>query len=299
MTVKDYAAVGLPGRHSLAVARRPRPVTSLIVALFLVGCGTSEVAPTIETTATETTATETTETEPTATETTEDGGDEPPITAPPPDEPPVYAGLESYERRCRRLDTQGAFARVVFDPRIEMTRGDTNTVNAAVTLGRSVPPDEIIRREGAVAEPGVVVSCLLRAELTASKYEFEIDPTGWVERSLQTTDTARWSWYVTPKIGGANSLVLKVRPIVKIRPEDSAAEEASVSEFESNVLEFETSAHVDVPWIERPQETMARLAGTFKVAEELVTALTALVAALIALGATLGIRRFRQRKAEA
>jgi hypothetical protein len=187
---------------------------------------------------------------------------------------------------------------VVFDPRIEMTRGGTDTVIAAVTLGRSIPPDEIIHREGAVAEPGVVVSCLLRAELTASKYEFEIVPTGWVERSLHTTDTARWSWYVTPKIGGANSLVLKVRPIVRIRPEDSG-EAVPVSAIESNVLEYETSAHVDVPWTERPQETMSRLAATFKVAEELVTALTALVAALIALGATLGIRRFRRRKAEA
>jgi hypothetical protein len=178
-----------------------------------------------------------------------------------------------------------------------MTRGDTHTVRAAVTLERSIPPDELLHREDATAEPGIVVSCLLQAELTASKYEFEIDPTGWKERSLQTTDTARWSWYVTPKIGGENSLVLKVRPIVRLRPEDDA-EDVSAREFESNVLEYETLAHVDVPWTERPQETMSRLAATFKVAEELVTALTALVVALVALAAALGIRRFRKRKAE-
>jgi hypothetical protein len=95
---------------------------------------------------------------------------------------------------------------------------------------------------------------------------------------LLTADTARWSWYVTPKVGGTHTLTLKVRPIVKEQREDRTTP-ASVSAENSNVQEYETSVDVKVPLTERPQETMSRLAATFKVAEGLVTALTALVAA--------------------
>jgi hypothetical protein len=54
-----------------------------------------------------------------------------------------------------------------------------------------------------------------------------------------------------------------------------------------------------VPWTERPQETMARLASTLKVAEGLVKAMTLLTLALVAFGAALGIRRRRTRRATA
>src|SRR5215218_4820868 len=139
-----------------------------------------------------------------------------------------------------------------------MTRGDSEVVRAAVTLNQSTPPNRVLHRTGAAEEPGLVVSCRVQAELTASKYQFELDETGWVQRSLYTADTARWSRYVTPKVGGTHTLTLKLRPIVKVQREDRTTK-ASVSAENSNVQEYETSAHVMVPLTERPQETMSRL----------------------------------------
>jgi len=201
--------------------------------------------------------------------------------------------LESYRRRCKRLNFRGARARVLYEERKEMTRGDPDTVTAVVTLDRSSPPAKILRRPRAAEETGVIVSCQIQARLSASEYEFEVNKTGWVERSLLATETARWSWYVTPKVGGMQTLVLTLRPILKVSRTGST--KVSLSAEESNVQEYETSVHVNVPWTERPQETMSRLAATFKVAEGLVQALTLLVTGLISLGAVLGVRR-RKRK---
>jgi hypothetical protein len=185
---------------------------------------------------------------------------------------------------------------VLYEARKEMTRGDTDTVTAAVTLDQSVPRDKVLHRRDDVTaeEPGLVVSCRIQARLNASQYQFEVGDKGWVARSLLTTDTAHWSWYVTPKIGGTHTLVLDVRPILTLNNTETEQVSAEVS----NVQEYETSVHVRVPWTERPQETMSRLAATFKVAEGLVKAITLLMVALVALGAALGIRG-RQRKRSA
>jgi hypothetical protein len=59
-----------------------------------------------------------------------------------------------------------------------MTRGDSDAVAAAVTVNLSTPPDRVLRRTGAADEPGLVVSCRIQAELTASKYQFEVDNKG-------------------------------------------------------------------------------------------------------------------------
>jgi hypothetical protein len=185
----------------------------------------------------------------------------------------------------------------VYEPRKEMTRGHSDTITAAVTLGRSVPADKVLHRIGAAEQPGVVVSCRIQARLHSSPYEFKVDSTRWVERSLLTQDTARWLWYVTPKVGGTHTLVLSLRPIVKLQSESSAAL-VSTSGAESDVQEYEISVHVNVPWMERPQEIMSRLAATLKVAQSLVEALTLLVGALLSLGAVLGIRKRRRKSKE-
>ena len=185
---------------------------------------------------------------------------------------------------------------MLYEARKKMTRGDTDTVTAAVTLDQSVPRVKVLHRRDDVTaeEPGLVVSCRIQARLHASHYQFEVGDESWVARSLLTTDTARWSWYVTPKIGGTHTLVLDVRPILTL----NNTETEQVSAEASNVQEYETSVHVRVPWTERPQETMSRLAATFKVAEGMVRAITLLIVALVALGAALGIRG-RQRKRRA
>lgn len=220
------------------------------------------------------------------------GGDE---AGPPGLTEPDWAGLPAYRRRCEQLDLVGARARVVFEARKKMTRGETTTVVAAVTLEQSLPPARVLRRKEAAEEAGVVVSCRVQARLGASHYDFEIETEDWVERSLLTTDTARWSWHVTPKLGGEQTLVLQVRPIVEFRRAQGRSILASASR--SSVQEYETSVDVSVPWSERPQETMTRLAATFNVAEDLVKALTGLLVAISLFGsAVLGLRFWKKKK---
>lgn len=217
---------------------------------------------------------------------------------PPPVAPslPEYTDLSAYRRRCEQISLKGALARVIFEPGRNMTRGDTDTVVAAVTLNRSTPADQILGRGGAAEEGGVLVSCQVQARLMHSPHEFEIDPEDWVERStLEHADTAEWSWFVTPKVGGTNLLVLQVRPIVTTRSRGTTQQSILVSE--TAVEQYETRVHVDVPWTERPQETMSRLAATFNVAEGLVRALTLFVVAVLSLAAVLGIRRHKKKSA--
>jgi hypothetical protein len=159
-----------------------------------------------------------------------------------------------------------------------------------VTLDQSTPSEQILHRPSAAEEAGVVVSCRIQAKLRTAPHEFEVDPSGWVERSLLTSDTARWSWYVKPKVGGTHTITLFVRPIVKARPVGQTTV-VYLTGAESDVQLYETEVHVRVPWTERPQETMSRLAATFNVAEGLVKAITAFVLALLALAAAFGIRR--------
>jgi hypothetical protein len=209
--------------------------------------------------------------------------------------PPEHlAGLAAYQQRCASLDQTLPRARIVYEAAKSMTRGNSEPIAAAVTLDTATPADEILHRTDAAEEPGYIVSCRLQARLRASSYQFEVDDREWVERSLLTTDTAHWSWYVTPKIGGVHTLVLQLRPVVTVQPQRGAGD-LPLSGEESNIVEYETRVHVTVPWVERPQETMSRLASTFNVAEEMVGAVTGFVVALIALLAALGVRRARGR----
>jgi hypothetical protein len=108
-------------------------------------------------------------------------------------------------------------------------------------------------------------------------------------------NTAQWTWYVGPKIGGNQTLLLDVRPIVKIR---RPGEQDSFASAESaNIQTYPIKVHVDVPWTERPAELMSRLADTFKVAQGLIEAMTGVLTALLALAAVLGIRRARSKSA--
>jgi hypothetical protein len=208
---------------------------------------------------------------------------------------PQWADLQSYKRRCEQLDLKGARARVLYEAKTDMRRGDSETVTAAVTLNQSAPPEKVLHRPRATEELGVVVSCQIEARLSSSPYQFDVNPTGWVTRSLLTTDTARWTWYATPKIGGTHTLVLSLRPIVRVQ-QPASTTPISVS-AQSDVQQYETEVHVNVPWNERPQETMTRLAATFGVAQTLIEAMTAFVVALVALGTALGIRRHRRKRA--
>lgn len=210
-------------------------------------------------------------------------------------EPPEYAGLSAYSHRCSQINLNGAKARVVYKPSQQMTRGDTATVTAAVTLDRNMLPSRVLESVGAVAAPAIVVSCAIEAQLSASLYDFNLSEHEWVPRSFLTSDTARWTWYVGPKIGGTQTLVLDVRPIVKLHHVDEP--EASDIVERADVQSYPITVQVRVPWTERPAEIMSRLAGTFKLAQRLVEGTTGLLLALVALGAAAGIRRSKAKRA--
>ena len=210
-------------------------------------------------------------------------------------EPPEYAGLSAYSHRCSQINLNGAKARVVYKPSQEMTRGDTATVTAAVTLDRNMSPSRVLESVGAVAAPAIVVSCAIEAQLSASLYDFNLSEHEWVPRSFLTSDTARWTWYVGPKIGGTQTLVLDVRPIVRLHHVDEP--EASGIVKRADVQSYPIKVQVRVPWTERPAEIMSRLAGTFKVAQGLVEGTTGLFLALVALGTAAGIKRSKAKRA--
>lgn len=202
---------------------------------------------------------------------------------------PEYAGLSAYSRRCSQITLEGARAHVVYKPSQEMTRGDTATVTAAVTLDRSMLPSRVLKSAGELGAPAIVVSCVIEARLSASSYDFNVNQRGWVSQSFLTSDTARWTWYVGPKIGGSQTLILNVRPIVRRRPVGGS--DISAIAESADVQLYPIRVQVKVPWTERPAEIMSRIAGTFKVAQGLVEGTTGLLAALLAFGAVAGIKR--------
>lgn len=204
----------------------------------------------------------------------------------------IRLDLAAYRERCGLLDIRGGRARVLYRARRKMTRGDSETVTAAVTLNQELPANEVLGGSEIVEEAGILVSCRLQAQLRASHNEFDIEEEGWSERSVLTTDTARWSWSVTPKVGGTNTLVLYLRPIMKVKTGSSSEDLAT----KSNVQQYETSVHVDVPWTEWPLEAMSKLAAALKVAESLVKALTLLVVALTALGTAFGLHSRKKKR---
>ncbi len=195
------------------------------------------------------------------------------------------------------MTRRGALATIVYDPATEMDLGDGQPVHATVTLERNAVPDAVLPGIEAAGVPGVVISCHLQARLDASSDEFGIDDRDWVTRSLLTTNRVDWSWNVEPRVGGRHALTLYVRPIAVLETRATAAA-GTVDESDAVVQVYETQVDVHVPWNERPEELMARMASTLNVAEGLVKALTALIIAVAGLGAAvLAVRRRRSRRA--
>jgi hypothetical protein len=206
---------------------------------------------------------------------------------------PIYAGRAAYERECNQISKHYAKARIIYEGNTSMDLGDSTDVHAAVTLNTSLPPKEVLPRTNAVSgEPGLVVTCRLQARLSAPADEFNVDNRDWVENSFLGTDTVRWVWSVTPKLGGDHTLTVYVRPFVVQRPEGHLTEADLASE--ETTLEYTTRVHVNVPWNKRPEELMAQIASTLNAAEGLVKALTALIVAIVAL--LVAIPKLRRRK---
>ena len=121
--------------------------------------------------------------------------------------------MANARRRCQRMGRDGAKARVITPTRELMEVGRSNVLTAAVTLDQAVTPEKVLRRKDAVDQPGIVVSCRVRARLEGDAAEFEINNTGWIERSLVNSDQVTWSWRVTPQVGGERKLLVEIKPV--------------------------------------------------------------------------------------
>ncbi|BCY09776.1 helix-turn-helix transcriptional regulator [Actinoplanes sp. L3-i22] len=136
-------------------------------------------------------------------------------TSPPAAQSPS-ADLAVVSARCRERAGELAAARVVFDPRLTMELGRTDTVEAVVTYDRSLAPSVILPGHGnATAEP-VLVTCEVYARLRGATDDFTIDQTDWVSQALFENGSARWAWRVTPRSGGAKELILELQPALKV-----------------------------------------------------------------------------------
>jgi hypothetical protein len=78
--------------------------------------------------------------------------------------------------------------------------------------------------------------------LEGNKDEFDIQPTGWEPRSLIGGQNAKWIWIVKPKIGGTLSLVMKLRPVVKVEQRSG-----KIQLNRPTIVPFQSTVDVGVP----------------------------------------------------
>lgn len=189
-----------------------------------------------------------------------------------------------YLRRCRQATTAIVRANVVFDPEMRMTRGSSFTVKAIVTLKTQLPPDEVLPGRAATSAP-LYVACEVEGSLSGDSEEFGIQPAGWQSRSLVGGQDADWTWLVKPKVGGTHSLVMALRPVVKISEGSGALQTRTLT-----TASFESTVHVRVPTDQAIADAAARAKVMFDSLSALVKALTVLVLAITAFAGALGIR---------
>ena len=154
-----------------------------------------------------------------------------------------------------------------------MTRGEAELVTAAVTLNHTIPRDQILRRKGVTESQGLLVSCRLQARRSPQRISSVLtSPVGGAIGA--DTETPRWSWYVTPKLGGSHTLVLALRPIVVTANVSASGVESARRAESSDVQHYETRVNVKVPVSERSQGILSTVAKTLDLAKAVVTALT-------------------------
>lgn len=218
----------------------------------------------------------------------------PPTASPKPGMDVTDVEYQEYLHRCVQATKGIARANVVFDPEMTMTRGSSSTVTAVVTLNTQLPPDQVLPGKGAASEQ-LYVACEIEGSLFGDEEEFSVRPTDWQSRSLIGDQDAKWTWVVKPRMGGTRSLVMDLRPVVKV--EDASGELKTQS---LTTVSFESTVHVRVPADQAISDAATRAKVMFDSLSGLIKAMTLLVAVSIALGTALGLRRLarwiRQRR---
>jgi hypothetical protein len=167
-----------------------------------------------------------------------------------------------------------------------MVRGSSTTVRAAVTLDETTVPSRL-RATGSTAAVPILVSCRVEARLAGDPDVFRISDTGWQPRSLLTSKTAEWYWFVSPRRGGNHALALDVRPVVRI---EETGGRRRVSDIVASTETIDISVVVRVPPEEAAREGLDRTRGLLLAVSGVLTAIAAVAAGV------LGLWRLRRRR---
>ncbi|MEV4708859.1 hypothetical protein [Actinoplanes sp. NPDC049316] len=136
----------------------------------------------------------------------------------------------NYAKRCLRATESWDQAQLIFDPDIEMKQERSATVQAKLTLDRSLTPDAVMPSENARSIQ-VRVSCEAEATIVANEEDFEVSPSGWTSRSVFEGQDADWQWIVTPKRVGTYAASINVRPVILVDGHEARLADVADSEL--------------------------------------------------------------------
>jgi hypothetical protein len=202
---------------------------------------------------------------------------------------PGPSQYELYVERCRRATRDLPQADVIYDPDIQMTLGVSKTVTAVVTFDTELPPEKILPGQGATSEK-ILVACEIQGQLRGDSREFSIQPSEWESRSVVGAQNAKWTWIVVPQVGGTHTLVVDLKPIVRV--EDPAVA-AGVTSEDLTTNSFESTVHVGVPADQRISDMANRARVVF---DNLSALMKALLGFLTAMAAVFTTRWFKGRR---
>jgi hypothetical protein len=217
------------------------------------------------------------------------GGQRPPPpsqTSPPAPDPPPAPPVRREERRllnqfvarCQEATEGLSRANVVYDPEIQMTLGGSQDVTAVVTLDTRLPAESFLPDQEARSRP-ILAACEIQARLRGDRREFIIQPFDWESRSLVEALDANWTWLVAPQMSGTFSMVLELKPIVKVGGRSTD----HVSSRELTTVPFPITVAVSAPADERITDMATRIRNVFDSLSGLLKALLLFLALAVAL----------------
>jgi hypothetical protein len=195
-----------------------------------------------------------------------------------PSKPQEDVLLDRFVERCQKATQRLSRANVVYDPEMQMNLGGTTTVTAVVTLDTRLPAQSVLPDQGATTKP-ILAACEVQARLRGDSSEFVIQPSDWESRSLVEALDANWTWLVKPQIGGTFSIVLDLKPIVKLGGRSADR----VSSRELTTVSFPSKVVVSAPADERITDMATRTRNVFNSLSGLLKALLVFLTLAVAL----------------
>jgi hypothetical protein len=185
--------------------------------------------------------------------------------------------LDQFVARCQEATEGLSRANVVYDPEIQMTLGGTKTVTAVVTLDTRLPAERLLPDQEATSRP-ILAACEIQARLRGDRDEFIVQPFDWESRSLVEALDANWTWLVAPQMGGTFSMVLDLKPIVKLGGRSTD----QVSSRELTTVSYPVTVEVSAPADERITDMATRIRNVVDSLSGLLKALLLFLALAVA-----------------